>query len=140
MIEPMREVNHRLEQRRCHDHAERGRTEPPEQPDGHHVVPQLGGEAGEEVAQPQACQPEAVGEARTEAVDQLAGERAGEPVCQHVDGIGERDVGAREMPRPFCTGSRKTANVSGTPRATRFMAKVRVTSAQRNAATACSPA
>src|SRR6185503_7900539 len=40
-------------------------------------------------------------------------------------------MSARETPRPFCTGSRNTANVSGTPRATKFMAKVRTTSATR---------
>src|SRR5581483_11734609 len=42
-------------------------------------------------------------------------------------------MSARETPRPFCTGSRNTANVSGTPRAMRFMAKVSTTSVDRNA-------
>src|SRR5262245_13015049 len=40
-------------------------------------------------------------------------------------------MSARETPRPFCTGSRNTAKLSGTPRATRFMAKVRTTRATR---------
>src|SRR5262245_14112688 len=43
------------------------------------------------------------------------------------------------MPSPVCTGRRKTSNVSGTPRAIRFMTKVRATSVMRNArcASAC---
>ena len=76
------------------DHAERGGAEPAQQADGDEVVPQLGREAGEQVAEPEADQAEGVGDARAEPVDQLAGEGAGEAVGQHVDGIGERDVGA----------------------------------------------
>ena len=59
-------------------------------------MPQLGGEACEEVAEAEACKPEAVGDAGAEAVDQLADERSRKPVGQHVEGIGERDVGARD--------------------------------------------
>src|SRR5262245_57352058 len=40
-------------------------------------------------------------------------------------------MSARDTPRPCCTGSRNTANVSGTPRAIRFIAKVRTTSTTR---------
>ena len=79
-----------------HDHAERGGAKPAEQPDRQKIMPQLGREAGEQIAEAEARKAEAVGDARAEAIDQLAGERPGEPVGQHVDGIGERDVGARD--------------------------------------------
>ena len=85
MIEPMRVVNQRLEQGGGHDHAERGGAESAEQPDRHEIVPQLGGEAGEKVAEAEARQAEAVGDARAEAVDQLAGEgsrKTRRPACR----------------------------------------------------------
>ena len=59
-------------------------------------MPELRREAGEEIAEAEARKSEAVGNARAEAIDQLAGEGPGEPVGQHVDGIGERDVRARD--------------------------------------------
>ena len=84
------------EQGRGHDHAERSSAEPAEQPYRQKIVPQLRREAGEEIAEAEARKSEAVGNARTEAIDQLAGEGPGEPVGQHVDRIGKRDVGARD--------------------------------------------
>ena len=59
-------------------------------------MPQLGGKPCQKVAEAEARKSEAVGDTCAEAVDQLAGERSRKPVGQHVDRIGERDVGARD--------------------------------------------
>ena len=82
------------QQRRGDDHAERSGSEPAEQAHREQVVPQLGGKAGEQIAGAEADEAEGIGDARAQAIDQLACERRREAVGQHVDGVGERDVGA----------------------------------------------
>jgi hypothetical protein len=53
--------------------------------------------------------PQTVRDASAPAIDELTGKRCRNTVGQHVDRIGGRDL---DSPRPSCTGSRNTANVS----------------------------